>query len=130
MGQAGILAAQGDFYGAGKAAVSAGLKVVGKNNIKAAGKALLSKKEYQDVSKLGKKLKRGDQTYTKAMEGDMMGAVKTGVGKKGMDKMSHHVDRANHHTTQMALLHAAATGTVPASAMSAMGGGSSGRPRM
>lgn len=113
------LAAQGDFYGAGKKLGQAAVGTIGKKNIKQAGKALLSKQDYRAVSKMGKKAARADRFKSKVEEGDVIGAGKmiqpksTMASSKSTQPMSEaqtkvlkNLERANSLLTKAQTLHA------------------------
>lgn len=114
----GALAAQGDFYGAAKKLGGAAITTIGKNNIKQAGKALLSKKDYHKVSKIGKKAARADKFKSKVEEGDVIGAGKmiqpkstqssSSSQKMGdaQSKVLKNLERANSLLTKAQTLHA------------------------
>ena len=117
---AGALAAQGNFYGAGKKLGQAAITTVGKKNIKQAGKALLSKQDYRKVSKIGKKAARADRAKSAIEEGNVIGAAKivqpksmqtssSGSSQKMSDaqgRVLKNLEKANNLLTKAQTLHA------------------------
>lgn len=118
----------GDVKGAAVGARTAANKVIGKNNIKAAGQVILGKKGAEKFSKGVKVINRVDKAAEQYQKGDVLGASKTAMGKKAYDKatqggvsgpsdhsgkVAHHIARAKHHTEQLQAIHTAVTGQVP-----------------
>ena len=101
--QAGVLAAEGDYYGAGKAAGGGAIKIIGKKNIKQAGHALLNKKQYHKVSMAGKAIKKADKVKSMVDEGDFVGAGMAAAPDAA--KLSRHIQAADHHTKQAAMMY-------------------------